>query len=612
MHVVQVLSFYLFEVGMRKLILKNNIFGIDLNPNAVEIAKLRLWMWLASVYEEKNVAALPNIEYNLRVGNCLFGFIDISKFKNQKIGIAEYFSENESLLVLLKSRENLISFYKSATGEKAKKLKDKIESRDIKIRKMLDMELHDEFAKKGIILKNDKFVKLKPFHWGFEFYGIFNKSDSKEKTGFDIIIGNPPYGNLLNQDEKKLCKKYFTCLKANNIAENFFERSFMLLKNNGILGYVTPKTIAFYSSWKEIRKLILNKTITHIYDVGLGFVGVNYEEIVLIIEKKESIQHDTLVFVAKNLKSSTKDKSPLFEGKIALEDMRKHNIILFRTLSKIEKEIVNYIDSTCIKFKHVYKSAFRGLYIPDEEKKNLKEGNIKWINKVPDVKRFYIKQVMKIELHEEKWREKAKQILQPRLFFKVLRGKRLVCYPDLKGEYLTTEKLVNAVIDLSEDHLLETISLIINSYVPSFYIQKMLFSETTETSRVMDGIYLGEIPIPRLSIDKKTFTILCNYLLFMNSDEKIRKSMKEIIEYFDHQIVDFLVFELYFKDKIHSKLFDKITELLIDVSKISDKQVKINNIIKVYESLKRNEDIVKEIEKLKNHFWVKRILLRMS
>jgi len=79
---------------------------------------------------------------------------------------------------------------------------------------------------------------------------------------------------------------------------------------------------------------------------------------------------------------------------------------------------------------------------------------------------------------------------------KVLRGKRLVADYDF-GEVVTTEKLVNVVLKEDSGYDIRFITAVINSPVPSFYVEKALFSDTTETSRVMDADYSGPIPIPK-------------------------------------------------------------------------------------------------------------------
>jgi hypothetical protein len=131
----------------------------------------------------------------------------------------------------------------------------------------------------------------------------------------------------------------------------------------------------------------------------------------------------------------------------------------------------------------------------------LKPGPYAFINKVPDVKRYHLEKIWQVDLSPyAQWQAKTEKIMRPRLFFKVLRGSRLVCYPDSKGEYLTTEKLVNLRIDQAKYPVsYEFLAGVLNASLPSFYIQRVLFSKTTETSRVMDEPYLRHLILPRLN-----------------------------------------------------------------------------------------------------------------
>jgi hypothetical protein len=101
------------DVALKKLILINNLYGVDINPNGIEIAKLRLWLWLVDSYEPERIEPLPNIDYNLRVRNSLIGYVDISELKEAKLTLLSYFlnEEETSLDKRLNERNNLIREY---------------------------------------------------------------------------------------------------------------------------------------------------------------------------------------------------------------------------------------------------------------------------------------------------------------------------------------------------------------------------------------------------------------------------------------------------------------------------------------------------------------------
>ena len=245
------------EIGMRRLIIQNNIFGVDINPNAIEIAKLRLWLWIASSYESTDVHPLPNIEYNIRIGNSLIGYMDLQKFKEQKITLDDWFATEISVRLLLKERDDLVNNYRRIYGKKARELKEKIEDIEGKLKTILNSSLYTNFFDKGEISK-EEFEHLKSFHWGLEFSDVFentNNLSQKTSRGFDIIIGNPPYGNILDTLEKKCLREYET-EKASEIAANFIERSLKILKHNGFLGLIVANSIAINKSTASVRSVI--------------------------------------------------------------------------------------------------------------------------------------------------------------------------------------------------------------------------------------------------------------------------------------------------------------------------------------------------------------------
>ena len=202
-----------------------------------------------------------------------------------------------------------------------------------------------------------------------------------------------------------------------------------------------------------------------------------------------------------------------------------------------------------------------------------------------------------------------------------MRGRRIVCFPDTTGCLLTTEKLVNVVLPENTEYDLLTLIGILNSHVPSFYVQKMLFSETTETSRVMDDDYVGEIPIPKNISKFAKYSVKClvSYLLLLNSTEYLRETEKENIKFLD-RLLDVLVYLLYFEKKfreegLETNLFELLYKRLEDI----DYSRFAKHIYKIYLSKSEKEEINKitrkylskilpVIETLKEDKTIKRII----
>jgi hypothetical protein len=161
------------DVYLKKQVLRS-LYGVDINPRAIEITRLRLWLWLIESYTSEYVEPLPNIEYNLEVGNALVGYVDVEAFGMTKLTLDDFTGSEESAKVLLTSFVDFKSSYESAVGDEARKLRAKIEGVKDKLRNQLDKELYNEIKSKirEIEIGKEDFLTLRPFHYGFEFYEI--------------------------------------------------------------------------------------------------------------------------------------------------------------------------------------------------------------------------------------------------------------------------------------------------------------------------------------------------------------------------------------------------------------------------------------------------------
>jgi type I restriction-modification system DNA methylase subunit len=280
------------DTTLKILILVNNLYGVDINPNGIEIAKLRLWLWLADSYEPGYIKPLPNIDYNLRVGNSLIGYVDLGEFRGAKLTLSDFLQDEEkpTLDRLLKERNELIHEYKISWGEEAKELKESVRELDVKISNLLNADLYREFREKKIEINRDEFLKLNPFHWGFEFYEAFELDKTKEERGFDVVIGNPPYvrPHKINKINKEILWKYLTTFKAkSDLYSCFMEKGIILLNEGGLLSYIVPHTWTSLESFFEIRKYILNncKVLKLVHLPKKVFLDATVETTIFIMSK---------------------------------------------------------------------------------------------------------------------------------------------------------------------------------------------------------------------------------------------------------------------------------------------------------------------------------------
>ena len=207
---------------IKKKIITDNLYGVDIMEEAVEIAKLRLFLALvSSVSSASELEPLPNIDFNILPGNSLIGLmkVDDVEFENRNKNLFR-----KSYQEILDEKNRQIESFRHATtyAEDLTSLRDGIAVIKQNAQKTLNEILKNEFDNLGIKfeqatwdqVKNKKgkpvkravtvedIEKLQPFHWGFEFDRIIN-----EKGGFDAIITNPPW-DIFKPNGKEFFESY--------------------------------------------------------------------------------------------------------------------------------------------------------------------------------------------------------------------------------------------------------------------------------------------------------------------------------------------------------------------------------------------------------------------
>ena len=255
---------------IKKSIIQNNIYGVDIEKGAVDIARLRFW--LSIVVDEETPSPLPNLDYKIMQGNSLiesFMGVDLSKltyekeYKKDKGEISLFDDEKNRLQ---KTVSHLLSSYYSCSDHD-RKVKIQQEISDT-INKQLESQAYNPAVLTQLkdinLAENNKF-----FLWHTWFSDVFNRGD--DKNGFDIVIGNPPYIDsetmtLLGQtDLREHIAKHYKFIKGNwDIYMAFLEWGLTL--SNGCLCYITPDkwlSKPFGSKFREQCMIPRMKTILH-------------------------------------------------------------------------------------------------------------------------------------------------------------------------------------------------------------------------------------------------------------------------------------------------------------------------------------------------------------
>ena len=229
------LSYYI-----KKKIITENLFGVDIMEEATEIARLRLFLALvSSVQNVDDLEPLPNIDFNILPGNSLIGLLHVNEeMYNKRLAQLNLFQKRFQEVVEEKNR--LIGIYKDASQytRDLRALRDDIQAQREDVIADLNKLLLDEFTNQlGIkyeqatwdiskntdgkpvkrALKIDDIVQLHPFHWGYEFGQVMN-----ERGGFDIIITNPPW-EILKPQAKEFFATHSKLVSKNKMRIEEFE-----------------------------------------------------------------------------------------------------------------------------------------------------------------------------------------------------------------------------------------------------------------------------------------------------------------------------------------------------------------------------------------------------
>lgn len=290
---------------IKKHIIQNNIYGVDLERGAVDIARLRFWLSL--IVDEESPRALPNLDYKIVEGNSLITtfdgqYIDLTtdvgllrsrwssnKIKTEKAALKEeqnrFFNLNgeekyKSVIKIKKHILNCIGYqleYEKISWENAAKEQPSLFGGNVKSKKdkrphviftperqkILDKcyKLIDILSDDSRSLQERAGLSVPFFEWETVFSDIF---ESQSNKGFDIVIGNPPYIQL-EAEKGKLSKLYSPCgyktfVSNGNIYCLFFERGWQLLRSKGILCYITLNKWMRAKYGENLRSFITTET----------------------------------------------------------------------------------------------------------------------------------------------------------------------------------------------------------------------------------------------------------------------------------------------------------------------------------------------------------------
>jgi len=497
----KVLGGGLVFADIENTILENNIYGVDLNEESVEIAKLSLWLRTAQPRRKLN-----DLSSNIKCGNSL---IDS----------------------------------KAVAGDKA-------------------------------------------FKWEQEFSHIFNPS-SDSGGGFDVVIGNPPYGAQISKiDQEYYLKKYQTPAYKLDTYSIFIEKAFDLIKYKRYISYIVPYTWLTISQHQKLREFLLNYSILEIInlpqkifaDADLDTVIVSLQKIETIIdlnfgsiEDKEIVINGTLnILRIKN----TQDK--LINLSISNQDIdildRMQSLKSVETNFEVSQGYIPYRRSDLIKtYGKGQGNAIVDRRLWHSNTKNSEE----WKQEIQgrDLSRYYNTQsyqYIKYGKHLAGYVDE-KFFKNPRvLVMEVTRGSFYkITSTVVQKEYYNTPSIINIIHPENNLNLVKSLCALLNSRLATWYhikvhakanavtsIPKILIKDIRRFPLPINLIELSSIATVRLRQGMQYSDLTTKFQFFFSSQYKLEKLPRKLENWYELKFGEFIK-ELNKSIKANNKLLEK-------------------------------------------------------
>ncbi|MCR6587516.1 DUF7149 domain-containing protein [Campylobacter insulaenigrae] len=534
----------LFEC--KKQIIENCLFGVDINPNSCEITKLRLWIELLkySYYIFENdtnsntLQTLPNIDINIKCGNSLIGYFEIHKSLNHYPNIKERMDKYKRIVkdykegfytdktLIAKEIKNLKESFKNFClkdkfTKEIKQLTNEANEYSKKYGDFLAQEHPDEkfksfFSKNMFEFDFDKskaskeFKELEklygsifdlesanPFEWRFEFSEVLD--DNGDFKGFDLVIGNPPYirQEQIKELKPKLSKSYKVYKGTSDIYTYFYELGFNVLKQNGILSFITSNKYTRAGYGEPLREFLLkNTTLLEYLDLnGIKVFDSATVDTSILSFKKAKSKDDKFNYLALNnelLKENNFTISnitafmQITQNSLSKESFTFSDESISSLKAKIQKHGTALKDWHGLNINYGIKTGYNEAFIISTEKKDEilanckdeaeKERTAKLIRKMlrgRDIKRYSYEWaglwVIAIEFGSHKYLEKD----YPAIYNHLKQYKEKL---KARGQ-CTNKPITNEKPYLGQHHWLELDNNPTQKYLSQFEREKIMYSE---------------------------------------------------------------------------------------------------------------------------------------
>lgn len=532
---------------IKKHIIQQNIYGVDIERGAVDIARLRFW--LALIVDEETPHALPNLDYKIVEGNSLITtfdgqYIDLTinsanmqrwsliKIRSEKkelqkeqrrfftlSGDEKYRSEiaikNHILNIIWYQLDYEKQSWENATVEQTglfgttttkgrKKNKAQVMEFTQERQMILDKceklmaELNDESKS----LKERANITIPFFEWEIIFPDVFDKEGKK---GFDIVIGNPPYVNVSNikpdNYRKILQNLFYSCSNKSDLYSFFLEKGFSLLGNDGVQCYIVPHTWKATISFKKLREIIFTQhCLKQIVNQKMGVFDAIVNPMIILLKNRYEDMYSIKVFdgIGKykyeiNVNEIMEDPNLAVDSESTIEEK-----LLFKSIEKSKYRLSDVISfsrgiktSDDKRFLSVdarneeYKKVYRG--------RNIKAYSMNWANEYIWYRPDLMREKVGCLPHSKDFFEVPEKLITQRVNSSM---QLLVAYDDKQNYFLDTTNVSN-YNTLNKNFILKYICGVLNSKIINYWYPHKYRMPT------IGGYELSSIPIPEASKEQQ-------------------------------------------------------------------------------------------------------------
>jgi len=353
---------------LKRHCIENSLYGVDIDAGAIETCKLRFWLSLVVDEEDfRNIKPLPNLDYKVVCG--------------------------DSLLCI---EENLLNFNNLNTLEE---LKNQYFNETNPLKKLKYKERIDSLIRE--ITQNHNQFDFKVY-----FSEVFHQG-----TGFDIVIANPPYIQLQREGGKLATRykkqSYQTFARTGDIYCLFYEKGLELLKNDGVLCYITSNKWMRAGYGEKLRSFFTQYNPLLLIDLGPGvFENATVDTNILLIQKKQTLQKHLKALTLQKQNDTVNIEQQVQERAVILEKLTKDAWFIGSSAEQQLKEKIERIGKPLkdwdVNIYYGIKTGLNEAFIITTEKRNeilanckdeaerkRTEAIIKPILRGRDIKRYY-------------------------------------------------------------------------------------------------------------------------------------------------------------------------------------------------------------------------------